>query len=88
MVPVQFSPYSGLCGAEKPKWGLAIYRHKPITKQNDIKRWSFGLGYDYVVTKTLHWYADAGIMQQNQKTDDSSTHLRGSEFVVGMVKYF
>jgi hypothetical protein len=36
----------------------------------------------------LHWYADAGIMQQNQKTDDSSTHLRGSEFVVGMVKYF
>ena len=56
--------------------------------KNDIKRWSFGLGYDYVVTKTLHWYADAGIMQQNQKTDDSSTHLRGSEFVVGMVKYF
>lgn len=56
--------------------------------KNDVTRASVAVGYDWKLTKTFDLYADLGYVQQKTENEDSSHTLRGTEFLVGVVKFF
>ena len=57
---------------------------------SDVVRYGVSAGYDYVLSKRTHLYANYGFAQQNyeKSSDDTTTRNRGMEFTMGMVHYF
>ena len=82
-------------GAGKAKIGGGFMKaesakHTPDEQENDVTRFGASVGYDYVLSKHTHLYANYGYVQQ--KTDNSGEKAdvrdNGMELTMGMVHYF
>lgn len=75
-------------GLAKLGLGYLTAERSHNAEKADVTRASVAVGYDYTFSKTFHVYADAGYVQQKTETATDSATLRGTEFLVGCVKYF
>lgn len=90
----KYDGWGSFVALRMPVWGgLAkvgagyLDANSTVSATRDVKRYVVSVGYDYKLSKTLDWYADLGYVQQ--KTQATGSHvLRGTEFAVGMVKFF
>ncbi len=75
----------------KVKLGLGFMKAESSSGQADadVTRRSIAVGWDYPMSRTFHVYADAGYVDQKLENDSVVTsRLRGTEFLMGCVKYF
>lgn len=72
------------------KVGMGYMNAKPEDKAvgGDVTRTTVSVGYDYKVSKTLDLYMDAGYVQQRSDTATGTWTLRGTEVLIGCVKFF
>ena len=78
-------------GPGKAKVGFGYMdaeRSEDAAGKNDVTRASVAVGYDWKITKTFDFYADIGYVQQKTETADASHTLRGTEALLGVVKFF